>query len=292
MRSSASSVLRSEGESGSERAANASATRPVGEGDERRRRPAEEEAQARVAEAARPPRLPERQRRERRPRERDRRQVLHVEEEVVGERLRRVGTAGGQPAGQVAKVAPHQVLVHEEPTPARERDRVPAEAEDDEGGEARQGDDVRQPAEIALPGEEGAEREREQHRRDRPLGEGRGAQPHECRRSIAAFSVAPPAEGVPEREGEEQHEQHVGPRHARVGEEGRGSGQERCGGEPGGSPEQIGAQGRRPPDERRAGERRRQPDRRLREAGGARERREPVVEDRLVGEQLAVEARP
>jgi len=78
-----------------------------------------------------------------------------------------------------------------------------------------------------------------------------------------------------------------------VGEEGGGGGEERRGGEAGGCPEQVGAERRRPCHERRTGERRGQPDRRLREArGGAGERREPVIEDRLVGQQLAVEARP
>src|SRR3989441_1991833 len=117
--------------------------------------------------------------------------------------------------------------------------------------------------------------------------------PHERRRRVAALSVAPAAERAPERQREEQHEEHVGPRHARVREEGRGGGEERRGGEAGGYPEQVGAERRRPSHERRAGERRRQPDRRLREPpGGARERREPVGEDWLVGGQLAGETPP
>src|SRR5207249_2837798 len=164
------------------------------EGDDRRRRPADEEAKARIAEAARAPRLPEREHRERRPGQRDRGQVLRVEEKVVRERLRRVGAARGEAAGQVAEVASDEVRVDELTAPACERRRIPAEAEDGEGG---------------------------------------------------------------------------------------------------GCPEQVGTERRRPRYECRTGERRGQPDRRLREPrGGARERREPVVEDWLVGEQLAVEARP
>src|SRR5204863_1129636 len=152
----------------------------------------------------------------------DRGQVLCVEEQVVRERLRRVGAARGEATGQVAQVASDEVRVDELTAPPRERRRVPAEAEDGEGGEARRGYEARQPAELALPGEEGAEREREQHRRDRPLREGRGAEPHERRRRVAALSVAPPAERAPARQREQQPEQHVGPLHVRARGEGRG----------------------------------------------------------------------
>src|SRR5262245_25016120 len=256
-------------------------------------RPAEEEAQPRIVSASAPPRAPECECDERRPGERDRRQVQRVEGQVVEQRLSRVGTAGGEPAREVPDVATDEVLVDEPLAPPGERDDVPAEPEDDECHDSCTREEATQPAQIPLPGEECHDRGDEQRRGNRPLRERGEPEDDERNGRDPPAPLAPPPKGEAEGYREQQREQHVRPRHAGVIEQRRRGRQEGGGDEARPRAEEGRPEGTRPRDEPGPGERGRQPDRCLREARrGAGEGGEPVIQDRLVGQQLVVEARP
>src|SRR5262249_4987784 len=202
--------------------------------------------------------------------------------QMVEERLSRVRTAGGEPAREVPDVAADEVLVDEPLAPAGEREDVPAGPEEDERDDSRTGEEATQPAEIALPGEEGSDRGREQRRSDGTLRERGETQDDEREGRVLRAAVTPPQEGEAEGDREEQHEQYVRPRHARVVEERRHGREEPGGDEARPRSEQARAEGARPGDQRGAGDRGREPDRRLGEAGdGAGQGGEPVIEDGL-----------
>src|SRR6185369_4924162 len=169
---------------------------------------------------------------------------------MVGERLRRVRGAGHEPAGEVPEIAPDEVLLYEALAPPRERDRVPTEPEHDERGDAGGREEPRKAAEFALPEEEAAERQAEQHRRDGALGERRGAHERERRRRVAATAVPPPAKREAERGREERDQQHVRSGHTGVVEERGRRRDERRGDEPAVRSEELHAEEPRPGDER------------------------------------------
>src|SRR5439155_12325061 len=210
-----------------------------GEDDHRRGHPAEEEAQAGIAQPVVPPRLPEGDDGHGGPGQRDRREMLHVEEQVVAERARRIGGPPREPSRQVAKIAPQQVLAHEEHAPAAKGGGVPAEPEDEERDDPRSREEGREATPLALPDEKASERHREEHRRDGPLGERRGAEQREGGRRGMPSAVAPPAEGEPQRRREEQHEQHVRTSDAGASKERRHGPEERRRDEPRRSSEKL-----------------------------------------------------
>src|SRR5439155_22901027 len=183
---------------------------------------AEEKPRACVVKAAASPEPPEGGRRERRPGQRAREQVRRVEGEVIHERAwsRRV-VDRAEAADEVPEVAADEVLPHERRAPPRERDAVPAEAEPETDEYAGGREEARQAAEAALPPEKFQDRHAEEHRRDGALGERRETQDGERAGGGRAALVAPPAEGEPEGDAEEQRHEDVGARNAAVVEERR-----------------------------------------------------------------------
>jgi hypothetical protein len=105
--------------------------------------------------------------------------------------------------------------------------------------------------------------------------------------------VPPPAEREAEGGGEERDQQHVRARHAGVVEERGGRRDERRATRPLYGPRSSAPKSPVHATSAAPASADGQPDHRFREArGAARDRREPVVEDRLVRQQLVVEARP
>src|SRR6185503_211238 len=137
-----------------------------------------------------------------------------------------------QAADEIEHVAADQMLADEEVAPAGERHGVPAEREDEEGARAEGIEEATQAADVALPNEEAAEGEREEHRRHRPLGEGRGAERDERRAGIAPASVAPPGEGEAEGQGKKEQEKRVRAREAGASKERGHRGEKRRRNEP------------------------------------------------------------
>src|SRR5207245_6122775 len=119
------------------------------------------------------------------------------------------------------EVATDEVLADEGASPPRERDAVPAEPEPESEEDAGGREEARQAAEASLPPEEGRDRDAEEHRRDGSFGERRETQSAERGGGGRAAPVAPPAEGQPEGDAQEQRHEDVGARDAAVVEERR-----------------------------------------------------------------------
>src|SRR5262249_29962639 len=174
-------------------------------------------------------------------------QVQGIKEEVVVPRAARVGLAGCEATGEVAHVAPDEVLVEEEVTPARPGERIPPETEDGERDDAGRREKRDQPSELALPEEKEDQRDSEQRGRPRPLGEHAETDERQRRRGTTAVALAPPAVRLAERQAKQQDEEAVGPGDTRVGEHGPGGREHHARREPGGRSEQPPAEPQRPP---------------------------------------------
>jgi hypothetical protein len=144
-----------------------------------------------------------------------------------------------------------------------------------------------------VPEQEEAHRRCEEGGGDRSFREHSKGGQHEGSRGVTPPILAPPAVRAAEREREQQHEEKVGPRAAGVCKERAAGGEHDARREPRRRPEQPATEFDRPTDGARPRQRRRQPDRRLREAEErARDRGKPVEQRRLVRQQVVVESRP